>query len=450
MPSQKDIQHFVLVMMENRSFDHYLGALNFEGRDDIEGLGKGPLPVNRRAEAAADETGPGVAPWPMDDVSLEFRDPPHEWREVREQWNGGRMDGFVATYQRFHETAWDEAHATTSGATALQGQRPVKPDFGQMARAVMGYYTRRTLPVLYGLADEFAVCDHWFSSFLGSTHPNRVFAQTGFCGDVLTTTVKNAFRHKPQPIWAGWEKRKGRKGGITWKTYFHPRDLSMFALWPGFAGRHDGNAGSLADFAAACRAGELPDVAIVEPPYSVADDHPAHDPRRGQQFLGFVVNALLKSRSWASSALILYYDEHGGFFDHVPPPAAPEAGPPPRDQLGLRIPAVVVSPFTPRRVAVKDVLEHVSVLKTIAERWDLALPAEAGPRLPLARSLWDCCFDLGSRPRPAPNLTLQPPRAEWRADVSGPGELRAGSDYAATLAELTRLGNLQEMERMLG
>src|SRR5204863_8231278 len=118
------------------------------------------------------------------------------------------------------------------------------------------------------------------------------------------------------------------------------------------------------------------------PRYSVADDHPTHDPRRGQQFLGFVINALLRSPSWKSAALVLTYDEHGGFFDHVAPPKPPEGGAEPFDPLGLRVPTLVVSPFAPRMV-VSEPLEHTSILKTIAERWDLPLPVEAGSRLPL-------------------------------------------------------------------
>ena len=98
----EQIEHFVLIMMENRSFDHYLGALNFppENREDVEGLGVGVLPVNRHAGDPSSDT--GVPPWPLDDVRLEFFDPPHEGPEVRQQWNKGQMDGFVSAYENFH------------------------------------------------------------------------------------------------------------------------------------------------------------------------------------------------------------------------------------------------------------------------------------------------------------------------------------------------------------
>ncbi len=441
----EQIEHVVLVMMENRSFDHYLGALNLppESRTDIEGLGRGPLPANRHLGDPVSD--PGVQPWPLDAAALEFLDPPHEFPEVRLQWNAGSMDGFVSAYERFHRGA---APPTPANTSPLLGTAPPAPyDIRQMARVVMGYYTRKTLPVLYGLADQFAVCDRWHSSFLGSTHPNRIFANAGSCGDVVTTTWKTVFRHKPPPIWAAWEKKRLGSKGISWRAYKLPSDLSMFALWPGFANGRDQNAGSLSDFVTDCAAGELPDVAIVEPPYSIADDHPTHDPRRGQQFLGYVVNALLKSQSWKSSALILTYDEHGGFFDHVPPPSSPEDAREPLDVLGIRVPTLVVSPFTPRMV-VSDSLEHTSILKTIAERWNLPIPAEAGPRTALAPSLWESCFDFGrKRGKTAGSVTVPTARADWRTPLGVAGPIR--SDMAESLAKATQVHATSELQQLM-
>jgi phospholipase C len=443
----EQIEHLVLVMMENRSFDHYLGALNLspEDRTDIEGLGRGPLPANRHLGDPSSD--PGVQPWPLDDVRLDFLDPPHEFLEVRLQWNSGAMDGFVSTYESFHAGAAPPAGPNVS---PLLGTAPPAPyDIRQMARVVMGYYTRKTLPVLYGLADQFAFCDHWHSSFLGSTHPNRIFANAGSSGDVFTTSWKTALRRKPPPVWAAWERARLGAKGITWRAYKLPSDLSMFALWPGFANRREANAGSLADFAADCAGDRLPSVAIVEPPYSVADDHPTHDPRRGQQFLGFVTKALLRSPSWKSSALILTYDEHGGFFDHVAPPKPPEGGAEPFDALGLRVPTLVVSPFTPRTV-VSEPLEHTSILKTIAERWDLPLPAEAGPRLPLVKSLWSSCFEFGRRRgRAASSVTVASVQADWRTPLAAGGQGPVRSDMAESLAKATQVHATEELQSVL-
>jgi phospholipase C len=447
MMGMEQIEHIVLVMMENRSFDHYLGALNLppENRADVEGLGRGALPVNRHLGDPMSD--PGVQVWPIDDVRLDFLDPPHEFPEVRRQWNVGAMDGFVSVYEAFHAGA---APAPGPNVSPLLGTAPPAPfDVRQMARVVMGYYTRKTLPVLYALVDQFAVCDHWHSSFLGSTHPNRIFANAGSCGDVFTTTWKTAFRHKPAPVWAAWERERLGTKGITWRAYKLPSDLSMFALWPGFANGRDKNAGSLADFAGDCANDRLPSVSIVEPPYSIADDHPTHDPRRGQQFLGFVVNSLLRSPSWKSSALILTYDEHGGFFDHVAPPKSPEGGAEPVDLLGVRVPTLVVSPFTPRGV-VSEVFEHTSILRTIAERWDLPLPAEAGPRMGLTKSVWASCFEFSRKRGRAPTgIQVPSTSADWRTQVAASGSGPVRSDMAESLAKATQVHAADELQDLL-
>ena len=276
-----------------------------------------------------------------------------------------------------------------------------------------------------------------------------MFANSGHCGDVFTTTWKTAFRRKPPPLWAAWEQKRLGARGIRWRAYKLPSDLSMFALWPGFANGREANAGTLSDFVADCANDALPEVAIVEPPYSIADDHPTHNPRRGQQFLGYVINALLQSPSWKSSALILTYDEHGGFFDHVPPPPTPENGREPLDVLGVRVPTVVLSPFTPRSV-VSDVFEHPSILRTIAERWDLPLPPEAGPRLPLAKSLWESCFDFARRRgRSASSIALPGTHADWRAQLAVSGGKPVRSDMAESLAQATQLHALDEMQYLL-
>ncbi len=439
----EQIRHFVLLMMENRSFDHYFGAFNLppESRTDVEGLGRPGLPVNRHI--GDPETDTGVPPWPLDNIQLRFFDPPHEAPEVREQWDAGKMDRFVAAYERFHARS---SFPADPYASPLLGTAPsAPPDIRQMARVVMGYYTRQTLPVLYSLADQFAVFDHWHSSFLGSTHPNRIFAMAGHSGDVITTTWKTAFRHKPPPIWGAWEQPRNGRPGLTWRTYKLPSELSMFALWPGFASAHEGNGATLRDFVADCRADRLPDVAIVEPPYSSADDHPTHDPRRGQQFIGYIVDALTRSASWKSTAMIITYDEHGGFFDHVPPPATPEGGAAPWDVLGLRVPTIVLSPFTPRMV-VSETFEHTSILKTVAERWELDIPSEAGPRLPLVKSLWASCFDFSRRrARSGGTVAVPAVAADWRAQITPSGDGPVSSDMAESLAKASQLSSLAEL-----
>jgi phospholipase C len=344
------INHVVLLMMENRSFDHYLGALNLDPHwqgVEVEGLkGKMALPVN------ASTGNVPVAPFCIDGLNLDdavFRDPPHEWPEVFRQYNGGTMNGFVSAYQQFYPER--------GRANGYPGR--------DEAKYVMSYYTRQTLPVLYALADQFAVCDAWHASCLGSTWPNRLFAMTGSCGDMLTTGDLRRFTayKYPQPALRTWKK-------IPWKAYAaRPGQPSMFDLWLGPV-YQSANGGTLEDFQRECAAQRLPAVAIVEPDYAAGDDHPPHDPRVGQRLMGWLVQTVLSSPSWADTAIIIVYDEHGGMFDHMQPPTAPEGSTDFRlALLGCRVPAVVVSAYTAPQTVVHDTLDHTSFLKTIAERW---------------------------------------------------------------------------------
>jgi phospholipase C len=242
MPGPELIKHLVIVMMENRSFDHYLGALTLApetGHAGLEGLGDGQgnlragLPVNLL-------NGLAVPPWQLDEPNMPHPsppwvqntqgrwlidhktfDPPHEWKYVRPQFAGGTLDGFIDAYR---------------AAYRAKNKRQLPDD---TARLAMGYYTRNTLPVLYALADELAVCDHWFSSFLGSTWPNRVFANSGRCGDLISTEdVRDRFdKFLPRFVWESWGHTRSN-GQPFWKAYFFKRreEFTMFDLWPG-AGR---------------------------------------------------------------------------------------------------------------------------------------------------------------------------------------------------------------------
>ena len=382
MASMADIQHVILVVMENRSFDHYLGSLSLEGRSDVNGLVAGGPFINPSDEGA------GVHSWQLDvpgaEVAVDnnlYRDPPHELESVRLQINGGKMDGFVTSYEKHYK-------------------RRVK-DPPDRARHVMGYLTRNSLPVLYRLADEFVVCDKWFSSFAGSTWPNRAYLLAGDCDELIGTGARwlprwNAYRYPDPPFvraWHGMEKH--------WKAYSaHPEQDSTLALWrigPVYRG---GKGGSLDDFAADCQQGRLPRFAVVEPDYGISDDHPPHEPMRGQQFVARVVKALLSSEAtWSQTVLVITYDEHGGFYDHVPPPPSPEARAFPHETLGVRVPTIVMSPYSPRGAASHDLFDHTAVLKAVAERWGYSAP---GPRASNAgiTSLWhSSCFDWNQAPR---------------------------------------------------
>jgi hypothetical protein len=181
---------------------------------------------------------------------------------------------------------------------------------------------------------------------------------------------------------------------LTWRSYFC--DLPFLAFWYGFALRNVRNFEMIDAFVRDCVEGKLPTISIIDPPFALGDDHPPHDPAVGEKFIGLVVDALTNSPSWDSSALIILYDEFGGFYDHVPPPPAPE--PNPIDTpLGFRVPAIIVSPFAKRRYVSKVTYDHTSVMASIGARWGVSFDDSAstfGTRWKHMPAIWDDCFDF--------------------------------------------------------
>jgi phospholipase C len=378
------IKHLVLLTMENRSFDHYLGALTLEGRPDVEGLPATPIVLK-------DQAGRDVPSWRMDSTPPGYADPPHGWDAAHADFNGGSNDGFVVQYQKQNPTA-----------------NPAVP---------MGFYTRATLPALYALTDEFTICDHWFCSVLSSTWPNRKYLHSGRRDDDPDTgNLPPRFPgFRTRPFYDFLEDQPdpdapGRR--LTWKCYF--TDLPFLAFWYRFAAFHHANFTHVADFVGDCREDRLPTVSVIDPPFSLADDHPSHDPRLGEKFIGLVVDALTNSESWSSSALVILYDENGGFHDHVPPPASATED----DRLGFRVPALVVSPYARRRFTCKTVFDHTSIMKSVNLRWQVPFGPEFGTRWPTANAIWDDCFDFSQPARPAGIYTGPPlQNLNWGANI---------------------------------
>ncbi len=380
------IEHFIILMMENRSFDHYLGSLSLppEGRTDVDGL-RPPLPVVK------DKDGKATSSWTMDGI-FDVPDPPHGWSEAHADYHGGHNDGFVIQYQLANPQA--------------------------DPRVPMGYYTRETLPVLYKLADQFTICDRWFGSVLSSTWPNRKYLHSGQRDDDNDTqTLPAPPGFKTTPIYDVIEDASDKSGNLlTWKCYLS--DVPFLAFWYMFALNHVNNFSHVAEFVIDCQADRLPTVSIIDPPFTLADDHPAHNPSLGEKFIGLVVDALTHTESWESSALIILYDENGGFYDHVPPPACFE-GPSSQDSpLGFRVPAIVVSPYAKRRYVSKTVYDHTSIMKSISARWGVQFDtSKFGPRWEKAPDIWDC-FDFTQAPLPMGAYTGDPLRTlNWGSGI---------------------------------
>jgi phospholipase C len=314
------IQTIVVLMMENRSFDHYLGALRLiEGRADVDGL--------TGTESNPAPGGGTVGVFNLLDFTP--ADPPHGWDESHEQFNGGMNDGFVI------------AHAGADQAD------------------VMGYHVREQLPITYALADGSAICDAWFASVMGPTWPNRFYLHGASSeGNKGNTPILNGFPN----VFALLDD-----AGLSHKNYYH--DLAWcsggYLKLSGLAG--------IETFFEEAAAGTLPTFSLIDPQFFGAganDDHPDHDIQLGQALIAAVYKALAASPQWSSCLLVITYDEHGGFFDHVPPPLTYDDDP---DfiRLGFRVPSLVVGPFVRKGCVISETFEHVSILKTLCTRFGL-------------------------------------------------------------------------------
>jgi phospholipase C len=346
------IDTFVILCMENRSFDHFLGARKLvEKRDGIDGL--------TGSESNPDPNGAPVAVHQL--ATYTPADPPHSWDASHAQWNLGANDGFV------------KAHAGADQAD------------------VMGYYTRDQVPITNALADQSAVCERWFAAVMGPTWPNRFYLHGA--------TSKGQKSNLPVLGFTSIFSRLDAKG-VSNVNYFHD------VAWAvgGYA-KLSGNA-PIEQFFEHAMAGTLPQVCFIDPGFTgtgANDDHPAHDIRRGQALIASVVAALGKSPQWAKSLLVITYDEHGGFFDHVPPPTTVDDDAEFR-QLGFRVPAMLIGPTVRVGCTIDAVFEHSSVAATLTKRFGLEpLNARATAAADLSP-----CIDPNRLANPAAPPTLPP------------------------------------------
>ncbi|MEV4258082.1 alkaline phosphatase family protein [Spirillospora sp. NPDC049652] len=320
-PSGSGIDHIVVVMMENRSFDHYMGWLpGADGKQ--EGL------TFTDAAGAEHSTHHLTVPW-----GCGFNDPDHSYGGGRVEYNEGKCDGWLR--------AGDN---DVFSIGYFKG-----PDLGFHGRA----------------GRDWTVCDRYFPAIMSSTFPNRIFqhaAQTDRTSNTFTISELTTI----------WDRLKAKR--IPCRYYFS--DVPFTALW---GLKHLDVSRNIAEFYADARAGRLPAVSFVEPgflgealPGMSEDEHPLADIRLGQSFLNRVYTAVTTSPNWPRTLLVINYDEWGGFFDHVPPPAGPD----PRPDLGtglrgFRVPCLLISPRARRRSIAHEVYDHTSVLKAVEWRWGL-------------------------------------------------------------------------------
>ena len=328
-PSASQIDHIVVVMMENRSFDHFLGWLpGANGRQ--AGL------TYLDSQGAAHQTARLTTY-----VGCSHPDPDHSYAGGRSEYDNGKMDGWLRT--------------TTNDSFSI------------------GYYIEEDLPFFSALARNFTTLDNYFASILSSTFPNRVFqhaAQT----DRLSNTID--FSTLPT-IWDNLAA-----AGVSHKYYFS--NVPFLALW---GDKYLGISALFADFLLDAALGNLPAVSFLDPRFTILDDgegnddHPHADVRAGEAFLGEVYRAITSGPGWKNTVLIVNRDEWGGFYDTVTPPRIIAPNDVDTDLvdgkalLGCRVPVVVVSPFTRGKTATPRIdstlYDHTSVLKLIEWRYNL-------------------------------------------------------------------------------
>ncbi len=331
-----EIDHIVVVMMENHSFDNVLGAL---GRGDV---------LRRTAEGVPDATNPDghghlVRSFHMPTPCQLDGKPSQSWNASHTQYAGGTNQGFVVS------------------------------DSGPVA---MGYWTKEDMPFTNSLAATFPLADRYFSSVLAQTYPNRRYLLAGTSLGLVADTL-------PEPLPPnGTILEALNRHGISWKDYYStlPTAWSFVAL----ATQPAISAGlaHIDSFYTDAAAGTLPSFSIVDPDFGKQSEENPQDIQYGDAFLAKVVDAVMSGPKWSKTLLVWTYDEHGGYYDHVPPPAAvpPDDVPPMLaptdipgsfDRFGFRVPAGVVSPYARRDHVSHTVYDHTSILRLVETKWNL-------------------------------------------------------------------------------
>jgi phospholipase C len=326
------ITHVVVVMQENRSFDHYFGTLSKHGQPDAEGWPAG--------YALPDDAGKMVPTFHRTQT-CQATDTPHAWTPAHADWNGGKMDGFVK-----------QADDGTSDG-----------------HYVMGSYEATELPFYYFLANTYAISDRYFASVIGPTWPNRLYLYAATSDGVMNTggtpmssTVPTLFDalDKAKVKWGVYTDGGPRQGCIEGWT----KDTPGVANFSTFLSQ-------LAD-------GTLPPVSFVDPSGATQDEHPPNDIQKGEAWSRRIYQAAIKSPLWNKLVVFHTYDEFGGFPDHVPPPKAclAAADQTAFDRLGFRVPLIAVSPWAKPHHVSHVTHSHTSITRFIELLHDL--PALTG------------------------------------------------------------------------
>jgi phospholipase C len=317
-PGKSGIDHVIVVMMENRSFDHFTGWV--PGSDG-----------QQAGQRFIDRYGVPHSSWHLTDFQgCSHPDPDHSYEGGRIEFNRGKCDGWLRA--------------------------------GDNDPFAIGYYSAADLDFWRQASADWTVCDRYFAATMAETYPNRFYQHAARTDRLHNSTVTSSL----PTIW----DRLAAKG-LRGRYYFS--DIPFTALW---GTKYLPISAPVEQFLADCASGNLPEVSFVDPRFedegsgTSGDDHPHGDVRSGEQFLATIYNAVVTGPAWKNTLLIVNYDEWGGFYDHVPPQEASDADPT-TALRGFRVPALVVSPRARRGAVAHRVYDHTSVLRTIEWRWGL-------------------------------------------------------------------------------
>ena len=352
------IDHIVVVMQENHSFDNYLGML---GRGDGLTLDRHGRPTNTNPDPAG-----GYVRAFHETDTLQAGQVTQSWDASHLQYGSGKNNGFIGP-----ESSSDWS---------------------------MAYYTGEEIPFYYSLARTFPVCDRYFCSVLAQTYPNRRFLLAGTAFGLIATIDSSITGIPPN----GTIFDRLDAHGISWGSY--ATNVPFLYVISDVVKKNPSRMKTIDQFHADARAGTLPSVSYVDPNILTGTEENPQDISLGEYFVSTVVSSLLNSPAWDRTLLVWTYDEHGGYYDHVPPPPAipPDDIPPDisatdqpggYDRYGFRVPTVVMSPFSKPNFVSHTVYDHTSVLKTIERKWNLPAMTYRDAN---AHDLLDC-LDLSKR-----------------------------------------------------
>jgi phospholipase C/GH25 family lysozyme M1 (1,4-beta-N-acetylmuramidase) len=434
-PNSDPIRHLVVLMLENRSFDQVLGGLA-DSIAGLDGVAKDNPRTNRDTLGNVDVEQKPVA---RAVISPTF-DAPHEYSDVMEQIRNGNA-GFVNSYVKRHPTS-------------SQDDR----------EQVMAYFPEDGLPVTHALAKNFLVCNRWFSSLPGPTWPNRLLAHSGTSlGHVLMPDADNP--GEMAQVWRTFTQDTiydrlddGGEAGqpLSWRIYHDgvPQSVIMDHLKHSIFSRDYAPIERFAEDAQ--QESTFPSYVFIEPRYAdgwfgkkATDQHPPASMTDGEALIAYVYNALRRSEVWNSTLLVLTYDEHGGFYDHVTPPAAipPDDNKYPFgfDRLGVRVPAILISPWVAQGCD-NNVYDHTSILRYLIEKHGLRPLGARTAASTDPRAVSNFADRLLQTPR-TDTLEVLPESAEF-VPMARMGERPSSVPQAPTAPDNTRRALLAIGERL--